>query len=67
MRLSTIYSRISKLEHMTDKTGYALSLDFFYFINRQPRSSAWFNLHVWSNVLKNIGNSKADIPSKLNL
>ena len=27
-------SHISQLEHITDKTGYPLTLNFFYFINR---------------------------------
>ena len=50
-------SRISQLEYMSDKTGYPLTLDFFHFANRQQRSSAPFDLHVWSNVSKNIGES----------
>ena len=48
-------SRISHLEYMTDKTGNLLTLDFFHYVNRQQRSSARFDLHVWSDVLKNIG------------
>ena len=51
-------SRISQLEHMTDKASYPLTLDFFHFIYCQKRCSARFDLHVWSNVLKNIGDNK---------
>ena len=50
-------SRISQLEYMSNKTRYPLTLDFFHFVNRQQRSSAPFDLHVWSNVSKNIGES----------
>ena len=50
--------RISPLEYMTDKTGYLLTLDFFHFVNRQQRCSTRFDLHVWSDVLKHIGDSK---------
>ena len=50
-------SRISQLEYMSNKTGYPLTLDFFHFVNRQQRSSSRFDLHVWSNVSKNIGES----------
>ena len=39
-------SHISQLEYMTDKTGYLSTLDFFYFVNRQQRCSARFDLHV---------------------
>ena len=52
------HSRMSQLEYMTDKTGYPLSLNFFDFVNRQQRYSARLDLHVWSNVLKNIGDGK---------
>ena len=34
------HSRVSQLEHMSDKTGYPLSLDYFHFVNRQQRCSA---------------------------
>ena len=64
MSLSTIFAYV--LEHMSDETGYSSTLDFFYLVNRQQRCSARFDLHVWSNVLKNTGNSKADIPSNRN-
>ena len=50
-------SRISQLEYMSDKASYPLTLDFFHFIYSQKRCSARFNLHVCSNVLKNIGDS----------
>ena len=50
-------SRISQLEHMSDKTDYPLSLDFLHFVNRQQRCSSRFDLHAWTNVLKNIGDS----------
>ena len=43
-------SRISELEHMTDKASYLLTLDFFHFIYCQKRCSALFDLHVWSNI-----------------
>ena len=46
------HCRISQLKHMSDKTGYHLSLDLFHFV------SARFDLHVWNNVLTNIGDSK---------
>ena len=51
-------SRISQLEYMTDKTGYLLTMDFFHFVNRQQRYSDRFDLHVWSDVFKNIGDNK---------
>ena len=56
----------SLLEYMSNKTGYPWSLDFFHFVNRQQRCNARFDLHVWSNVLKNIGDSKNFFLSKLN-
>ena len=37
------HSRISRLKHMSDKTGYPLSLDFFHFVNRLQRCSARFD------------------------
>ena len=43
-----------------------LSLDVFHLVNRQQRCSARFDLHVLSNVLKNIGDSKTFFLSKLN-
>ena len=52
------HSRISQLQYITDKTGYLLTLDFFHFVNRQQRCSVRFDLHVWTDVLKNIGDSK---------
>ena len=52
------HCRISQLKHLSNKTGYPLSLDFFHFVNRQQRCSARFDLRVWSDVLKNIGDSK---------
>ena len=60
------HCRISQLKHMYDKTGCPLSLGFFHFVNRQQRCSARFDLHVWSDVLKNIGDSKIFFQSKLN-
>ena len=30
-------SRTSQLEYMTDKSGYPLTLDFVYFVNRRQR------------------------------
>ena len=35
-------SRVSQLEYMSDKTGYPLTLDFSYFVNRRQRCSARF-------------------------
>ena len=43
-------SRISQLEYMT--------VDFFHFVNRQQWCSARYDLHVWSDDLKNIDDSK---------
>ena len=57
-------SRISQLEHMARKASYSLTLDFLHFICCQKRCSARFDLHVWSNVLKNIGDSKNFFLSK---
>ena len=38
-------------------------MDFFYFVNRQQRCGALFDLHVWSNVL--IGNGKTFFLTKI--
>ena len=57
-------SRISQLEHMARKASYPLTLDVLHFIYCQKRCSARFDLHVWSNVLKNIGDSKTFFLSK---
>ena len=57
-------SRIRQLEHMADTASYPLTLDFFHFIYCQKWCSARFDLHVWSNVSKNIGDSKTFFLSK---
>ena len=58
------HSRISQLEHMTDKTSHPLTLDFFDFMYCQKRCNARFDLIVWSNVLKNIVDRKTFFLSK---
>ena len=39
-------NRISQLEHMSDKTDYPLSLDFFHFVKCQQRCSPRFDLQA---------------------
>ena len=39
-------SRISQLEYITDTTGYPLTLDFLYLVNRRHRCRGRFDLHV---------------------
>ena len=62
MSLSTIAHKSVGIH--VQKTGYPLTLDFLYFINHQQRCTARFDLHVWSSVLKNIGDSKTFFLSK---